>query len=44
MIAYGSERTVLIQGPSCSSKTSLCLEAARLINSPYILVPLHKDM
>jgi hypothetical protein len=25
MIAYGSERSVLIQGPSCSSKTSLCL-------------------
>jgi MoxR-like ATPase len=44
MLAYGSERSILIQGPACSGKTSLCFEAARLLNSPYLLVPLQKDM
>jgi hypothetical protein len=43
MMLASSERSILVQGSACSGK-NLCFEAARLLNSPYLLVPLQKDM
>lgn len=43
-IAMQSKRAVLLEGDTCSRKTSLVRELARLTNNKLIIIPMHQDI
>jgi hypothetical protein len=42
-LAYLSEKMIIVEGISCSGKTTLVLELAKLLNAPYSLISMNEQ-
>jgi hypothetical protein len=42
-LAYLSEKLMIVEGGSCSGKTTLVLELVKLLNTPYSLISMNEQ-